>query len=604
MEYTQEQLNRELDRRWGDLKALAEFYADARDFLTDVLRRLIGATPTPMQYDIMAYLQYGPMYSMIQAQRSEAKTTITGIYAVWRLIQDPTTRVLIFSAGTSMSKDISNWIIQIIIGMEELACLLPDTNHPGQRMSVEKFDVHFLLKGAERSASVACLGVTSNMQGHRADLLIPDDIESAKNSMTEEMREKLRQYMKDFPSICTNGQIVYLGTPQSVDSVYNDLPGLGFDIRIWPGRYPEEDRLEHYGDHLAPMITEAVKADPSLCTGGGVLGDRGKPTDPGMLSEETLQKKELAQGPAYFDLQHMLDTRLTDAGRYPLKARNLVFWSFNDDDAPGFYRWAALPDLRVKRSGGAELHLEYYRASSVAEKFYKYTSRIMFVDPAGGGQNGDETGVAVLYFVNGYIILRKIAGFPGGTEEHKLDAVARLAKEYRVNRILVEKNFGNGAYAYNLRSVLQRDDIDYQVTVEDVWASGQKEKRIADTLGPVIDRHHLIVDESVIDDDWKQCQKYALNERKLYSLFFQLSKMTRDRDSLKHDDRIDALAGGVSWLVDKMAVDEKKVMEMKKEKEVENWLENPIGKKKRRSKFNRTGLGRRADLLVARRYKG
>jgi len=207
---------KEAAERWDDLKALQREYPDARDFLTDVLKALIGVTPTDIQYDIMDYLQRGVDYRMIQAQRGEAKTTITGIFAVWRLIQDPTTRVLIFSAGGDMAEEISNWVIQVIYGLDILECLRPDTTRQGQRASVKRFDVHYHLKGAEKSPSVACMGVTANMQGRRADILIADDIESSKNAYTENMREQLRHKMRDFPSICPKGEIIFLGTPQSL----------------------------------------------------------------------------------------------------------------------------------------------------------------------------------------------------------------------------------------------------------------------------------------------------------------------------------------------------------------------------------------------------
>lgn len=595
----QQNMVQEATWRIAHLKALQEHYDTIEKFSCAVLTRLIGAMPTEMQLDIVQYIAYGPQYSMVQAQRGEAKTTFAGIYVVFSWIHDPTTRALVFSAGTSMSKDISNWIIQILTGMEELECLLPDMRIPGQRMSVEKFDVHYTLKGPEKSPSLACLGINSNMQGFRADILLADDIESSKNALTEEMREKLRQYMRDFPSICTSGKILYLGTPQSADSVYNDLVSLGFDLRVWPGRYPEPSRLEHYGAYLAPLVANALKNDPSLGTGGGLTGDRGQPTDPIMMDEEMLQTKELAQGAAYFDLQHMLDTRLTDAGRYPLKVSDIIFYSLDLEEAPAYLRWGSDQNNKVKKSAGAELGLDYFRASSVAKEFFPYTAKILSIDPAGGGQNGDETSGTVLYFMNGYIFLMDIVISPGGVDEEKLVDMALAAKKYQVNRIIVEQNFGNGAYAVNLRSVLQREDIDYQVTVEDIWVNQQKEKRIADTLEPIMGRHKLVINESVIDRDWQACQRQPLNLRRLYSIFFQMEKLTLDKGSLRHDDRLDSLAFGCAWLVDKMAVDEKKVTEQKRKDRMQQWFDDPLGHKKR--KKPRSLNGRRLGKLQGRR---
>src|SRR5690606_37885058 len=178
----------------------------------------------------------------------------------------------------------------------------------------------------------ACVGITSNMQGKRADILIADDIESAKNSQTATMRLRLLHLTRDFTSICSNGDIIYLGTPQSIDSVYNSLPGRGFVIRVWPGRYPNREERANYDGYLAPSLAEALDADPSLGTGGGPTGDRGQPTDPVLLDEDTLTKKEIDQGPAYFDLQHMLSTKLSDQDRYPLKLNAVRFFAFDAEN--------------------------------------------------------------------------------------------------------------------------------------------------------------------------------------------------------------------------------------------------------------------------------
>ena len=162
--------------------------------------------------------------------------------------------------------------------MEELACLRPDRNN-GDRTSTEAFDVHYTLRGDGMNPSVACLGITSNLQGYRADLLIPDDIESSKNALTMVQRENLLHLSKDFTSICSEGRIVYLGTPQSIDSIYNSLPGRGYKVRVWTGRYPTLEEEKEYGDTLAPYITSRLKANPELRVGGGVLGDKGIPID-------------------------------------------------------------------------------------------------------------------------------------------------------------------------------------------------------------------------------------------------------------------------------------------------------------------------------------
>ncbi len=315
-------------QRWNDLELLQEHYRDFGDFLVDVIEDVMGFQCSDIQLDIGDWIANGPQFRMVQAQRGQAKTTITAAYAVWRMIHDPTTRVLIISAGSDMATEVANWVIQIINNMPELALLRPD-RAAGDRSSVSAFDIHYSLKGPEKSPSLACLGITSNLQGRRADVLIADDIESQKNAQTATQRARLLHLTLDFTSINSGGDIIWLGTPQNVDSLYNGLPSRGVGIRIWPGRYPTDKELPDYDTYLAPLILERIKANPKLQTGGGPTGARGQPIDPVILDEEKLTKKEIDQGPSYFNLQHMLSTKLSDQDRYPLKVGLIRWFDFN-----------------------------------------------------------------------------------------------------------------------------------------------------------------------------------------------------------------------------------------------------------------------------------
>ena len=559
--------------RWKQLRLLQDAYPEFNEFLYDVITGLMGFSCTPNQIDMADYLQHGNQYRMIQAQRGQAKTTVTAAYAVWRLINDPTTRVLIVSSGDKMAKEISNWIIQIINGMEELSCLRPD-RAAGDRASVEAFDVHYALKGAEKSPSVACMGITGNMQGKRADVLIADDIESQKNSATAEMRERLIHLSRDFTSINSKGDIIYLGTPQSVDSIYNSLPGRGFDIRIWPGRYPTVEEIDNYGPHLAPMIRTALEADPSLRGGGGMDGTRGKPTDTVILGEDILVKKEIDQGAAYFQLQHMLDTRLSDADRFPLKLSKMTFMQVPTGNVPIQVFHQAAPANLILTASDYPVNAKFYRAAGFSNEFGAFQGTHMYVDPAGGGQNGDETAYAVTKFSAGRVFLVDIGGVPGGIGEDNLDMLTKVAAKWKPERISIEKNYGNGALSNVWQPLLFRK---HQCEIEDVWESGQKELRIIDTLEPVIGSGRFIVDEELIEKDWASVQKYPAERRASYSLFSQMEKITRDRGSLFHDDRIDALAGSVRNWVQDLSQDDEQAKYQAQRKAYEDMMANPLG---------------------------
>lgn len=553
-------------RRWVEIEALREHYALFEDFLFDCMTELMGFECSELQIDIGRFMQSGVQYGMIQAQRSQAKSTIVAMFAVWQLIHDCKHRVLIISAGSEVAAEIANWVIQIIMSWDILECLRPDRQH-GDRASSKAFDINWQLKGAEKSPSIACIGITANMQGRRADLLIPDDIESSKNGTTETQRAALEHLSKDFTSICQKGRIMYLGTPQTVDSIYNNLPSRGYEIRVWTGRFPTKEEFPTYEGKLAPYLIDRMDNDSTLAIGGGLDGSRGKPTDPVLLGEEALAKKELDQGPAYFNLQHMLNTNLSDEQRHPLKPKNLIVMNVPVDKGPGQVQWMPSPQNAIKTEGYT-CKPEFYRPFSISTEMYEYEGKHMYIDTAGGGKNGDETSATVTYFLHGYIFWAETRAWVGGYGDDISQEIAEMAFRHQVNLIDVEKNFGNGQWASNFRPVL----LNYYQTmgksgcppVEDVWESGQKELRIIDILEPVMARHKLIMNESILDYDLSSTKRYPIDVQQTYSVIHQMSKITIDKGALIHDDRLDGLAGSVRHWVEHMAVDDNKRMEHKK----------------------------------------
>ena len=79
-----------------------------------------------------------------------------------------------------------------------------------------------------------------------------------------------------------------------------------------------------------------------------------------------------------------------------------------------------------------------------------------------------------------------------------------------------------------------------------------------------------------------------------YSLLYQLSHITRDRGSLKHDDRLDSLAGAVAHYQRSMAQDVNEaaqaVLQSRLDEEIDDFIEfmeagAPLGRGKRRAGY-------------------
>lgn len=561
-------------------------------FAQVVINTMITGNPdlNRVQADICKYLLTGHKYRMVQAQRGQAKTTITAIYAVFRIIHAPHTRIVIFSQNGKRAKEISGWVIKIFNRMEFLEFMCPDESN-GDRASVEAFDIHWALKGSDKSPSVACQSIEAGAQGMRADVLIADDVESLQNSRTIGGRELLEDITKEFESINTHGDIIYLGTPQSIESIYNNLPARGYDVRIWPGRYPTIKQQENYGAHLAPMLIEDMIINPMLREGGGALGNQGQPTCPEMFTDELLIEKETSQGKAKFQLQYMLNTRLSDEGRFPLKLQDLVTMPYNSVEAAMMPIWATgKQNLRddLPRFGNRNTD-KFYHPIERPYEWAKYERSVMYIDPAGGGKNGDETAYAVIKLIGTYIYLAAVGGVPGGYESEKLQKLVNTAKETGCQTVLIEKNYGNGAHASMLKPMFEKD---WPVVLEEVHETGQKELRIIDVLEPIISSHRLVVSPEVINSDYESTAVYPLEKRMTYSLFFQMCHITREKNCLKHDDRLDALAGAVRHIVQSIDYDMQRVNDARAREAERKWFETMRDTPSRREYM--TGVAQRS----------
>ena len=572
--------------RFSHAAILAEQYADFRDFAVDGMA-FLGFNMTEIQEDIAEYMQNGPRLRMVMAQRGEAKSTLAALYAVWRIIQRPATRVLIVSAGEDQASEVATLVVRLITTWDILECFRPD-RMAGDRTSTSAFDVHYALKGLDKSPSVACVGITSNLPGKRADLLIPDDIESNKNGLSATQRAQLLHLSKEFSSICTHGDILYLGTPQSKDSIYNTLQGRGFEIRIWPGRYPSFvtdaktgeviDEAEKYGNRLAPIIAERMAANPALRTGGGLDGTRGQPTDPGRYNDAELVEKELDKGPEDFQLQYMLDTSLVDAMRQQLRLSDLIVANFSPELLPEIIGWQAAAKYEVELGPDFPVTLaKMYYAAPTDSHFVKPKDVFMYIDPAGGG--ADEIGFGVSCALGPYVHVLDVGGLRGGLTDANAAELCDVIRRNKVERIKVESNMGHGLFEINLRAILNAtEDLKHLSTcVTGEYSTGQKEKRIIDSLVSPMQRHRVIVHQRVFESDRKYARQHSNDARTGFSLWYQLANITTDRGSLPHDDRLEAMAGAVREFKHVLDQDAHKAAEKRQEALHHEFLSDPMG---------------------------
>ena len=510
---------------------------DFRNFVFLVWEHLTLPEPTPVQYDIADYLQNAPKRAVIEAFRGVGKSYITSAFVCWKLLLDSETKVLVVSASKVRSDDFSTFTQRLI---NELPILHHLKSREGQRQSKVAFDVGPCQ--ASHSPSVKSVGITGQLSGSRADIIVADDVEVPNNSMTQTMRDKLSEAVKEFDAVLKpDGSIVYLGTPQTEMSLYETLPERGYEVRIWPSRYPDEKQVLRYSNKLSPFIQDRLDR-------GSNVGD---PTDPLRFDAEDLLERELSYGKSGFALQFQLDTSLSDADKYPLKLSDLIIMGVDSEKAPEKPVWTKDPRNKLTDLPNVGLPGDFfYSPETKLGDWIQYSGSVLSIDPSGRGK--DETGYAVVKMLNGFLYVAECGGLRGGYKDTNLRSLSVIAKRNNVNLILIESNFGDGMFMELLKPVLRKI---HNVTIEEIRSNVQKEKRIVDTLEPVMNQHRLVIDPKVVEHDYKTVQEYPVESQARYMLFHQMTRITKDRGALIHDDRLDALQMAVQYWVDFMAAD-------------------------------------------------
>jgi hypothetical protein len=521
--------------------------ADFRNFLYLAWKHLGLPDPTPEQYDIAHYLQHGPKKKMIMAFRGVGKSWVYGAFVCWRLLCNPDWKIMVVSASKPYADALSQFVKRLIDEMDILKHLKAGK---GQRDSLIMFDV-----GPARTSkdpSVKSVGITGQLTGSRADEIIADDIESLNNSATQNGRDFLLEAIKEFAAVAKpeTGFITYLGTPQTEMSIYNTLPERGYEIRVWPARIPAD--TSKYKGRLAPFILDMIEK-------GAKPGQYVSPR----FNDLDLLEREGEYGRSGFALQFMLDTTLSDADRYPLKIRDLIVSTLDPRMAPAKFVWGNSVENIINDLPNVALEGDRYHTPLwVSKEMADYTGAVMAIDPSGRGK--DETTYAVVKILHGNLFLVASGGFADGYGEATLKGLAVIAKTHNVNEVIIEANFGDGMFSSLFKPVVARI---HPVTVEEVKHSIQKERRIADTLEPLMNQHRLIVDRKVIEEDYRSSE-----QNPKHGLIYQLSRLTREKGALAFDDRLDALAIAVAYWVEHMGRDTEKAADEHREALVDKML--------------------------------
>ncbi len=529
-----------------------EMHKDFRIFLWFVWKTAYGYTPHWIQMEFARLMQLGlGSNQILMAMRKFGKTMMDGTFIVWLLYRDPHFTVLVMSANMDRAQTITSTALSVLKACPFLEHMRPRTR---DSLGSKNLDGSMAFEVGNKSRVVqdpSCLAasITGGNTGKHADLILCDDIEIPKNSNTQEKRQAIMSGIDEFTYILNEGGMeLVIGTPQTQDSVYYKMVKSGsYTMHRVPAEYPNPEDEEQMRN-LANFMLEGMRSGEFTV---------GVPSYPERFDAEHLAK-EKAKSPTTFALQMLLDPSTSDELKYPLKLRDLMVMDLHPTQGPQKIMWNMVNPRTDIESVGLGKDRWYEPGFIDYTSMIDYDRAVMGIDPAGNGP--DEVGWAVVKNVHSNLFVTAAGGIDGGHDEATLKKLCKIAIEQGVKEIKVEKNFGDGMYGKNLARVL--GEMGLKIPITPYTATGQKEVRMIDTIEPALSNHKVIIDSKVAKDQ---------------ILMNQLTRVTRDRGSLTHDDRLDAMAICLAAFQDIFIIDTDKMLEKQQEDDFQDEIKEFLG---------------------------
>lgn len=525
------------------------------NYLWKTWRSLNFPDPSRIAYDVADYMVTGGDRLIVMGFRGMAKSYIAITKGLHEVYIDPEEAMVLTTSATTRGATLNSYFaLQMLNNFDWLAHLRPP---PDKRQGTNSFDV----RGAspKKSESFASISLFGQLTSRRASLSIPDDIETPDTSDTEAARMELRKRHAEIPGaiIIPGGREIMLGTAQNEMSIYPELATeKGYAMRMWPSEYPKPDEMKKFGPWLSPMIVS------DLATNQGLAG---LPTEPSRFPIEVLLQKERDFGRTEYARQFKLHLDAGSGNAAPLHLRDIpvIEWATpsvqpNGQVAlllPAEVRWGPSkdnligPEVKVDALHGDALHGPLH--VSPPADWLPVEVTWMYVDPSGAGL--DETVSVVGAGLSAIAFICALEATIEGHTEETLRSIAVLAKLWAVGYIYVESNFGQGMFAALLRPFLT--EISHACTIEeDRKGTVQKERRIIETLEPATSAHRVVMNLPIFRNDFKAASHEKVEEakRRFYRLTYQMTRITKVRGCIAHDDRVDGLASLVAKFAERM----------------------------------------------------
>ena len=501
---------------------------------------LKGMRITPMQVSMCRFMQpdranQGKRDKIILSYRGVGKTRILTFLSLWFLSKYPSDHVVFIGAEREKGMEVGQAVRNMI---DEHPIFTPI--RPKRNGSDRSFNVRGHITD-DRQPSFRAYGIRGQITGARAGLIIMDDCETSGSAEFVSAAVRLRKVLGEMFNVQSERKShqakVIFGTPHTTDSFYTAAPSTHQSIilRVWPALYPDPSKCDpRYLKSLDPTISKRIREDPAIV---------GTPTD--RLREDLREKPGYPDG-LDFRLQYQMDTYIKDLDTFPFRCSDLIIYNFSNPVPSDLY-WSNESSCKAAYRCPGKAGDGFYHPRNLPkdQKFQRLDTIVAYVDPASGGI--DELAVAIAGHAAGKIWVFDVQGFSSDVKATRLETVAELLKRHEVPKVIIESNHSE-AFLELLRSKLHA--LGHRCVVEGKHVHQSKGKRIYGALGDLFAQHRIVIHDNIIKAD---CQTVRWNGK---SLFSQIANFNAFSDkSLKHDDRLDALAGVCEELSPYLRVD-------------------------------------------------
>lgn len=454
-----------------------------------------------IHWRVISWLETRGNLAVLRCFRGFSKSTILEVYNAWRYYIDRTYRVLHQSADDPTAYKTSRGTQNVLRRHPLTAGMLPDKPGPVEQWWVTGSD-------DPRNASMYARGIMSNVTSARCDEAQNDDVEVPKNIMTPEGREKLRYRLGEQVFIMVPGaRQLYVGTPHTHDSLYDQVEALGADCLSIP-LFRQEHRVEDAKrcSYTLPFRAEYIFRGIGK---GSRLLEEGKDY---VVDGRAVTFKKAPGGLIDFYAGNEWPERFdrADLANRRLKTRTVNYWDSQ-------YQLHSRPvhEIRLDPESiiGYDCEPRFVTANKVLTMWLGTVQIVgcaMRWDPSSGKVGSDMSAVVLdLQDAVGRHYWHRVQELKGEVAETSDDGktiiggqvmqLVELISKFKVPRITVETN-GIGGFAPNfLRMAIKQHRPAIRCAVVPVDAIQNKNLRILDALEPLMQSGMLWAHVSVLE---------------------------------------------------------------------------------------------------------